>query len=266
MKQKNTSSFKAASLLGITAAILQSSATAALVHHWEFEEGTGTTAADSAGANPGAISGATWSSDGVRSSFLTFNGTTSDIVNPALTLAAHSDTSTFTWAVWVLNSTAANNNDVIIGNRRDGTGAEFTPRQFTKVTVRQAEWHVNANGNDNLAWTQGSGTPLEIPVGTWTHLAVVKDGTTLTTYENGVQTGTKTLAESLASTSAMPFFIGGDAGSNDSEHFAGGIDDVRIYSTALDASEIATIAGVPEPSSFLLAALGLGMTTLRRKR
>ncbi len=36
-----------------------------LIHHWAFDEGSGDTAFDSAGANDGAINGATWGSDGV---------------------------------------------------------------------------------------------------------------------------------------------------------------------------------------------------------
>ena len=43
-------------------------------------------------------------------------------------------------------------------------------------------------------------------------------------------------------------------------------DDIRIYDTALTASEIFTIAGIPEPSAITLLALGGGFLLLLRRR
>jgi len=45
----------------------------------------------------------------------------------------------------------------------------------------------------------------------------------------------------------------------------GSVDEVRIYDNELSATEVATLAGVPEPSSALLGLASLGLL-LRRKR
>jgi hypothetical protein len=46
----------------------------------------------------------------------------------------------------------------------------------------------------------------------------------------------------------------------------GWLDDVRIYDEVLDANAIATLAGVPEPSTSLFSMLGLGALFLSRRR
>lgn len=247
-----------------TAALL-GSANAALIGHWAFDNGTGSTAADSStGGNDGVITDGTWGSDATRASFLTFNGTSS-VVDPSMTLPAMSGTNDFTWAAWVNNGAAINGsqqNAVILGNRRDGANND-TPstanRQFIKFTPTKFEWHQNANGNDNQDYD-------DLVVGTWTHLAVVKTGTSVQLYRDGIATGAAgTLNESLATAVGMPLFIGGDVGNPSvNEFFTGSIDDVRIYDNALTASAVNALV-VPEPSSLLLGALSLGMM-LRRKR
>ena len=259
MKTNTRHPSRSGPVLGLTIlALLSGQANAALTHHWAFDEGSGAIAGDSAGANDGAINGATWSSDGVRSSFLNFGGTDNN-VDPNLTLAAQTNSSSFTWASWV-NVGAGNGNHVILGNRQNGEGADYAPRQFIKFTVLQFEWHQNGNGNDNVNYD-------DLTSNGWQHLAVVKNGTSIETYLDGVSTGTGTLSESLDSAVPMRFFMGGEPGQGAGEHFTGGLDDVRIYDNALSGGEIAALAaGVPEPSSFLLAALGLGAGCLRRKR
>ncbi|MGI9242035.1 MAG: LamG domain-containing protein, partial [Verrucomicrobiales bacterium] len=170
-----------------------------------------------------------------------------------------------TWAFWA-NSGAAisgsQQNAVLIGNRRDGANADIpstADRQFIKFTPTKFEWHQNANGNDNQEYD-------DLVVGEWSHIALVKTGTSVQLYRDGIATGAPgTLNESLATAVAMPFFIGGDVGNTSgNEFFTGSIDDVRIYDNALNADEIAAL--VPEPSVALLGLLGLGFTCLRRRR
>ena len=86
-------------------------------------------------------------------------------------------------------------------------------------------------------WT----TNISIPTGVWTHVAATYDGSSIRMYKNGVNedtlsglSGTLQLAESE---SDRPFYIG----KNERwgvEDFYGKIDEVRIYSQALTATEI----------------------------
>ncbi|MEJ6567771.1 MAG: PEP-CTERM sorting domain-containing protein [Akkermansiaceae bacterium] len=262
------SAFAAAGLL------VMPSAQAALIGHWAFEEGTGITSADSSGLGNTAsfAGGVTWGSSGPSGNFAVLDGASGSVINPGVTLPAMSSTNNFTWAVWAntavdpRNANGSNNsqtNSVILGNRRDGANNDLPStanRQFIKFTPTNFEWHQNANGNDNQAYA-------DLVVGEWTHLAVVKTGTSIQLYQNGAAIGgPATLTEDLSTAVAMPLFIGGDVGNSSvNEAFNGFIDDVRIYDNALSLGEVQVLAGVPEPSSLLLGALGFGMM-LRRKR
>ena len=87
-----------------------------------------------------------------------------------------------------------------------------------------------------------SNGPAPLPLNTWTHLAVTYDGTTLRLFVNGVQTSNKATTGALV-TSTRPLRIGGNAVWG--EHFAGVIDEVRIYNRALTAAEIAADMTTP---------------------
>jgi hypothetical protein len=76
---------------------------------------------------------------------------------------------------------------------------------------------------------------VAIPVGAWTHLATTYNGSTLTLFVNGVSVATQAATGSIASNTG-PLRIGGNAIWG--EYFNGLIDEVRVYSRALSASEI----------------------------
>ena len=250
-----------ATFLGASA-LMASQAGATLIGHWAFDEGTGSVAADSSGlGNNGVIANATWGSDSTRSSYIVLNGTNS-VVDPNVTLPQMSGSNDFTWAFWANSNEAigaTQQNAIIIGNRRDGNNVDYSPRQFIKFTPTKFEWHQNGNGNDNQEYD-------DLVVGEWHHHAVVKTGTSVQYYRDGVAVGGPgTLNESLADSDPMRFFIGGETNQTSvNEFFNGAVDDVRIYDIALSASEISALV-VPEPSSLLLGILGFGMA-LRRRR
>jgi hypothetical protein len=77
--------------------------------------------------------------------------------------------------------------------------------------------------------------PEELPVDTWSYLAVTYDGTMLRLYVNGEETSS-TPQIGRPQANANPLQIGGSA--YEGEYFAGQIDEVRIYNRALSPSEI----------------------------
>jgi hypothetical protein len=85
----------------------------------------------------------------------------------------------------------------------------------------------------------GSGTnimsPSALAANTWAHLAATYDGSTLRLFVNGVQVASKAQTGNLAA-SSNPLQIGGD--SIYGQYFAGRIDEVRVYRTALSQVEI----------------------------
>tara|TARA_Y100000004_G_scaffold60084_1_gene67056 strand:- start:2083 stop:2943 length:861 start_codon:yes stop_codon:yes gene_type:complete len=98
------------------------------------------------------------------------------------------------------------------------------------------EWRIildlNTAGNGysegRLRFDWGSGSynwDAGIPVDTWTHIAIVRSGTTGTLYVNGTAvTGTTTLSN--IGNYAAPLLIGSNTGSG--EYYKGYIDDLRI--------------------------------------
>ena len=74
-----------------------------------------------------------------------------------------------------------------------------------------------------------------LPLNAWSHLAVTFDGCVVRLFVNGVQAGSLPFVGSMAA-STGPLRLGGNGVWG--EWFAGLIDEVRVYSRALSASEI----------------------------
>ena len=98
------------------------------------------------------------------------------------------------------------------------------PYQFTIDSNGNLESYFNDGDNSTSYITvQGS---TAIPTSTWTHVAVVRNGNTLTQFVNGAQDGTTTSSATLATPSTYDPRIG-DWGAG-SYSFNGYISDLRI--------------------------------------
>ncbi len=212
---------------------------------WKLDDGQGTIAADSSGKghngtiiNPNGglgTGGSVWVDDPERGMVISFSGTdtsgacvTTAAIVPALTLP-----NDFTWAFWAKQHTSqATNNDTILGNRYGGT---TTPLQFIKFTPTRFECY-----NDDGAYANGVNYN-SIPNGVWVHHTLVKDGTSLTYYRDGVSTLTNTMTKTV---DANPFYLGADAYSGVVEAWQGHLSDVRLFNRALSAAEITAMTGL----------------------
>src|SRR5256886_13569998 len=109
---------------------------------------------------------------------------------------------------------------------------EYEVARFTDGTIA---WSF-ANTNPGWNWHQ---TRYVAPLNQWTHVAVVYDGGTVTTYANGLSVDTFKGAGNIGDIlpSANDFRIGGrqvpDALGN--QFFSGLIDEAAIYDRALDS-------------------------------
>ena len=85
--------------------------------------------------------------------------------------------------------------------------------------------------------TVGTGTQPSVTWNTWAMATVTYDDTTVKLYQNGVLKRTSAIALDTAST---PMYIGGGNVTGEAYYneFAGYIDDVRMYDSALDADYI----------------------------
>ena len=214
--------------------------------YWPLEETTGTTAPNlaSGGTTGSLVNGPTWVTDGTRGKVLSFDGV-DDYVNagflPQMTLSNN-----FTWSFWTFSSQIGGN--VILGNRYSPSGADWSPREFIKFTSDAFQYDTNSVLFVNYA---------DIPTGTWVHHAMVKQGSLLTYYRNGVATNSASI--SAGQNNAQPFYFGGDKGG---ERWAGRLDDIAVWTKALPASSIASLAnGTVTPLTAPTGSSGSALTT-----
>lgn len=203
-----------------------------LVAHWEFDEGSGTTATDSVGGNNGVIYGAEWT-DGQIGGALSFDGDDdyveilhTDIGNP---------TGSFTISAWAkLTGTGTGgpygDNDCIVSKHTSLKGYFIEYNWESSIGIR-------GGFGDGSGWRRICGSPWEL--GDW-HFVVLRydaPASTLEFFDNAVSEG--------AISGLSPQYSGRDLRIGSSEdasqgyqNFPGVIDEVAIYDRALSAEEI----------------------------
>ena len=82
---------------------------------------------------------------------------------------------------------------------------------------------------------------LAVEVGTWMHVAAVKQGARLTLYINGKSFASAKVPERVVS-SAGDFAIGGNPHYHGPEFLAARLADLRVYARAVPADEVHRLA------------------------
>jgi len=223
-----------------------------LAGYYKFEEGTGTTTADSSGGGytgtlynnplwiPGYFGQHALDFNGVNSRVQIGNQTVFQITGP-ISLSA-----------WVWVRTISGNGRIV--TKGGGSG--------------QRGWSLNVENSDNWAFQIGSNptTTLSvnspgIPRQVWIHVAGVYDpsdpgGPIMKLYTNGVLAASRTDGvPATQNNSSQNVNIGNRSSGTP---FDGYIDEVRIYTRALSEAEIAVLAQPPvepEPLEFLAPAI-----------
>jgi Concanavalin A-like lectin/glucanases superfamily/Bacterial Ig-like domain/Bacterial Ig domain len=210
--------------LGATeiAADMNTPASGWLAAAYGFDETAGSTAADTSGRKlDGTVTGATWTT-GRFGNGLAFNGVDSWVTVP--TSSWLSLTTGMTLEAWVYPTAGGGWRTVMLKETADGhTFTLYSDGHAAPGAHLQADTDVISEGT------------VPLPLDAWTHLAVTYDGTNLRLYTNGALTSTQSVT-GVPVTSTLPLRIGGNAIWG--EHFAGIIDEVRIYYRALTEHEI----------------------------
>ena len=224
--------------LKLALAIRFSRASSALVGWWKFDEGSGTTAADSSGNGDTMtlFNGVSWVAGKIGDA-ISANGTNQYGTVPAINL---SGTSTLTVAFWANRTYSTTTESVLLEDstnyNNSTTGFGFFPDD-TPCKGIQAAVHGNVGYSVNCYSQPSSGV--------WHHLAIIYDKTQAgnnqtALYIDGVlQTPTSNLNNTAQNTNSFgnnPIYLFSRDGS---QFFNGGeVDDLRIYNRALSAAEI----------------------------
>jgi hypothetical protein len=194
---------------------------------YSFDEASGAVAADASGNNKGAtlVNGPTWVM-GKYGSAVRLDGVDDYVVTPDPNLPSGD----FTYEAWIAIDRASAFQTIM--EALDGFGGA------------ELEIDVVANGGVEL-WSNNQRrftTSGLLSIGTWTHLAVTRQGGSIRVYINGqLQAATGADAGTM-SFSTCPMLIGVDADAacvgTLNGYLEGRIDEVRVYDRALLQTEI----------------------------
>jgi putative lipoic acid-binding regulatory protein len=214
-----------------------------LLAAYAFNESGGTSTADSSPTgNPATLGGAaTWATGRYGSAVSTTGASYLEAPDhDALTAGT-----TATFEAWVYLTGKPSEVASIANKWNESADDEF----FFGLAPDQTPifaWHTTGGSSwGTLAYDYASGTAA-VPLSTWTHVAVVRNGATVSFYVNG------TLSGSAAAMDTSPFRggtnplrIGGQARGGPSRYFPGRIDELRIYGRALTQEEIQADLNAP---------------------
>ena len=205
--------------------------TSNLVGHYEFEENGGSVATDSTASNNDGtwFNGPGWSGDSAVGSFSMEFGL--DGVNSNAVVSVPDDASLdfsgdFSVAFWYNSSVSQANSTRIIGSHDGSDG-------FSIYTNGNGDLSFFAQGNNaSTTQTQTGGV---INDGTWHHVVAVKSADSLRLYVDEYTSGVAAASFGTIDVAA-PLTIGGESATV--SDFEGKLDDVRVYTRALSASDV----------------------------
>ncbi|NUP48248.1 MAG: hypothetical protein HOW97_13190 [Catenulispora sp.] len=204
-----------------------------LVAWYKFDETSGTTAADASGnGHTASLGGTTTHVTGRTGGAVHLDGTSGYVVLPSGLL---SGVGAFTLATWVkLDSAPTWSRIFDIGSGT--TSYMFLTPNSGSGTVRFA---ITTGGWSAEQQINGSAA---LPTGAWTHVAVTVSGSTGTLYVNGAAVGTNTAMTLNAGSlgGGATAWLGRSQYSGD-PYLPGALDNTRLYSRALSASEIGSL-------------------------
>jgi glucose/arabinose dehydrogenase/PKD repeat protein len=205
-----------------------------LAASYNFNEVSGTTAADRSGNNNTAtlVGGPTFAA-GMYGNALLLDGTNDYFTVPNSASLDISGTA-FTLALWI-NPQPIESDSVVLGKFWNASGMTSPYYQYGLELGDGDEPHFyfgSASGG-LIAAEMSTG----LTFGTWTHLAITFDGTSVRFYRNGTLVTTRAASGSMTAR-GNPLRVGAD---NRPQQFQKGlIDELRIYRRTLSAAEVQT--------------------------
>ena len=196
-----------------------------IVGNWHFNENTGTVAYDSSGyGNDGTITGAGWA-DGQYNPALSFDGDDYIIVGDSDSLKP-----TFvTLEAWVKNDGSPGNHRYIAGKRYGGGYGSYHLYTGSGGGLR---FYIGYDGSYVASPNVAS---VAIWDDNWHHIVGTYDGSTVKLYMDGAEIPGGTGTTEGIAYNDEDFYMGSYG---TGYYFSGLIDEVKVYSYALDGGEI----------------------------
>jgi hypothetical protein len=215
-----------------------------LAHYWDFDEASGTTANDSAGACSGTLEAFSFNSSdgwvpGVIGTALEFDGVKDSVyLNNNLIL-----TNNFSISTWVRPENASGTNAFLaIHSHYQASGLRF----FVAGNA------LLMQGQTTAGWQANNFASGAIQNNVWHQLAIVYDRSTLTVYVDGVNQGSTNWGGDIVMNPLWPSNVASDEGGY---FFQGAVDELMIYNRTLGPQEVLELYQAPhQPPTF--TALG----------
>ncbi|MBD3246338.1 MAG: hypothetical protein GF333_04940 [Candidatus Omnitrophica bacterium] len=214
-----------------------------MVSWWRFEDGSGSTAADSADSNPGTLQNTpTWTTSGAKDDALSFDESSTEYVE--VSDNSNLDTTNqLTLMGWVYPTTLDGSARAVISKRDDADDEQ----SYSVFFYTDDHLYVDIDGNgDRFASNYTFNTDE------WRHIAVVYDGTLAAAQRVKIYVdGTLDTTSSESSTSipdyASDLYLG-IMNSGYSDSFDGTLDEIKVYAGALTQTQVEDDYELTEPS------------------
>ena len=208
------------------------------VGYWKFDEGQGTTAADSADSHPMTLEGGAGWTDGVQGSALKLagNGQYADAGARILPTVGRN----YSVAAWAKLDQVGGAFQTVVSEDSANNSAFFL--QYSGADRR---WAFSYAGGRALAADLGEPKP-----GQWYHLVGVRDiaSSSLILYVNGARAGSLSVLGN-ADRGTGDLVVGrGQFGGKPVDYLTGAVDEVHAYNRALSASEVAALYDASKPA------------------
>lgn len=205
----------------------------AIQAHWPLDESAGLIAGDIVGGNDGTLASEPVWSPGIVGGALAFDGIDDSVELGNLDVTGADG---ITLALWMRP-------DALNGDERVLSKAEGTQEQ-------DHYWMISLNSGTQLRFrlktSTGTSTLVTsqsvLTVGEWYHVTCTYDNVGMRIYGNGELLASQPKTGVVATNPTVGAAIGNQPPGAGDKHFAGRIDDVRLYRRALLPAEIALLA------------------------
>ncbi len=221
--------------LSIMATVSEAVKDADIVLYLPFDEGSGNTTKDQSNHNnDGTLHQVQWA-EGKYGKSVEFSGAAGGWVevpdSPSLDI-----TEQITLMAWVYPTQFTNEWFRIVNKCWAGDTTPWMVYGFYEQagTMGRIGFTIAVDGGQEKLCR--SGTTPQLPTNEWSHIAATYDGQMMRLYQNGVEVLSAAHTGTI-DTNDVPVAIGRNSEGN-REHYIGRVDEVVIWKTALDASEI----------------------------